>query len=76
MATNILQQGHEGGEALSPRELDVLSLLVRGKTNAEMAAELGVSERTVYSHVESIKHKLDLSSRADLLRYVRENGLK
>jgi len=76
MAANILQQGRECREGLSARELDVLSLLVRGKTNAEMAAELGVSERTVYSHVESIKHKLDLSSRADLLRYVRENGLK
>jgi DNA-binding CsgD family transcriptional regulator len=76
MTTNAPQQGHEGGEVLSARELDVLSLLVRGKTNAEMAAALDVSERTVYSHIESIKHKLDLSSRADLLRYVRENGLK
>jgi DNA-binding CsgD family transcriptional regulator len=76
MAANILRQGHEGREGLSVRELDVLSLLVRGKTNAEMAAALDVSERTIYSHIESIKQKLELSSRADLLRYVRENGLK
>jgi DNA-binding CsgD family transcriptional regulator len=76
MATNAPQQGHKGREVLSASELDLLSLLVRGKTNAEMAAALDVSERTVYSHIESIKHKLDLSSRADLLRFVRENGLK
>jgi len=62
-------------ESLTNRELDVLSLLVRGCSNAKIAAELKISERTVYGHITSVKQKLDLNNRADLLRYIRENGL-
>jgi DNA-binding NarL/FixJ family response regulator len=61
---------------LSTRELEILSMLVRGKSNAEIAAEFDLSERTVYDHITGLKQKLDVSSRADLLRYVREHGLR
>lgn len=43
--------------ALSPRELDCVPLLQYGKTNQDIAAVLGVSRRTVESHIESIKQK-------------------
>jgi DNA-binding CsgD family transcriptional regulator len=61
---------------LSQRELDAVSLLVRGSSNTEIAASMGISERTVYALIDSIKQKLGVSNRAELLRYVREHGLK
>ncbi len=61
---------------LTPRELDIVSLLVRGKSNAEIAAGFNLSERTVYAHITRIKQKLDVANRSELLRYVREHGLK
>ncbi len=75
MAGDVHHHEGKGRDGLTPRELDLLSLLVRGKTNAEMAAELELTEHTVYSYIEGIKQKLDLTSRAELLRYVRENGI-
>jgi DNA-binding CsgD family transcriptional regulator len=72
------QVDHHPGNSrqLTERELEVISLLVRGISNSEIAAELGLSERTIYDHIRNIKDKLDLVSRSDLLRYVREHGLK
>lgn len=49
--------------ALSDREEDVLAELARGKTNEQIAGELGISLNTVKSHVKRIFHKLDLSNR-------------
>ena len=48
---------------LTPRERDVLALLVEGMTNAEIASQLGVSRSTVKVHVSNILSKLDVSSR-------------
>jgi DNA-binding NarL/FixJ family response regulator len=50
---------------LSPREHDVLRLLARGPSNAEIAAELGISPRTVASHVASVYRKLQVDTRVD-----------
>ena len=75
MAGDVHHHEGKGRDGLTPRELELLSLLVRDKTNAEMAAELDLTERTVYGYIECIKQKLNLASRSDLLRYVRENGL-
>lgn len=61
--------------ALTPRELEVVSLLVRGNSNAQIAAELGLSERTVYGVIDGIKRKLGVSTRAEMLRHVREHGV-
>jgi DNA-binding CsgD family transcriptional regulator len=61
--------------ALTPRELEVLQLLARGRTNAAIAKALIVSEDTVKYHVKNILRKLQASNRADAVaRYLREAG--
>jgi DNA-binding CsgD family transcriptional regulator len=58
----------EAGD-LTPRELEVLRLIARGKTNREVARELEISEKTVARHVSNIFTKLDLSTRAAATAY-------
>ncbi len=53
----------EPKEPLTPREEDVLALLRRGLTNAQLASELGISDNTAKDHVSSILHKLDAKTR-------------
>ena len=60
---------------LSPREIDVLRLIALGHTNAEIAAQLYLSVRTVESHRAHITQKLSLSTRAELVRYSLDRGL-
>ena len=60
---------------LSPRELEVLRLVVLGYTNTEIGAQLYLSVRTVESHRAHIQQKLRLSSRAELVRYALDHGL-
>jgi NarL family two-component system response regulator LiaR len=56
-------RGQNGGLALSTREIDVLRLMVRGLTNAQIARELVVSRSTANCHVSSILAKLHVTSR-------------
>jgi two-component system response regulator NreC len=60
---------------LTPRELDVLHLLARGRTNKELAAELDMSVRTAESHHASIMSKLNVESLADLIRLAIRDGV-
>jgi len=62
-------------EALSERELEVLTLVARGASNAEIAAELFVSERTVKGHVGSIFTKLGARDRAAAIVLAFDAGL-
>jgi DNA-binding NarL/FixJ family response regulator len=55
----------ERGVALSSRERDVLRLLANGRSNSEIAAELGISPRTVASHVASIYRRLQVATRVE-----------
>ncbi|MEA2137920.1 MAG: two-component system, NarL family, response regulator NreC [Solirubrobacteraceae bacterium] len=60
---------------LSEREVEVLRMIALGHTNAEIAAQLYLSIRTVESHRAHIQQKLRRSSRADLVRYALDHGL-
>ncbi len=62
-------------EQLTRRERDVLVRIARGRTNKEIAAELGISPRTVETHRDGIARKLKMRSVADLTRLVVETGL-
>jgi len=59
---------------LTARERDVLDGIARGATNKEIAAELGISHRTVETHRESLMRKLGIRTVAGLTRYVLDAG--
>jgi DNA-binding NarL/FixJ family response regulator len=63
------------GQALSPRELDVLQRLAVGKSNKEIGAELFISEGTVKTHIKSIFSKLDVVSRTEAVATATRRGL-
>lgn len=54
-------------ERLTPRETDVMQAVARGKTNREIAEELGMSEHTVKQHLKRVFGKLEVSSRVELV---------
>ncbi len=60
---------------LSPREIEVLTLIALGHTNPEIAASLVLSVRTVESHRAHIQQKLGMVSGADLVAYARRRKL-
>ncbi len=63
------------GFGLTRRELEVLQLLGSGKRAPEIASELGISPKTVSSHLQSIFRKLDVNSRAQAVARAYEHGL-
>jgi DNA-binding NarL/FixJ family response regulator len=67
--------GSNGLAQLSPRELQVLRELSRGRTNQEIAVSLGISENTIKAHVHSILDKLDLPDRRAAAVYAQAHGL-
>jgi DNA-binding CsgD family transcriptional regulator len=68
-------RGAPTAEGLSRREREVLSLVAQGRTNAEIAAALVLSEHTVHRHVANILAKLGTSSRAAAVARAAERGL-
>lgn len=60
---------------LTPRELEVLRHLARGRTNKELASELDMSVRTAESHHANIIAKLGVESLADLIRIALRDGV-
>ena len=62
-------------DTLTSRELEVLTLIGRGKTNGEIAAELFVSEGTVKTHINHLFTKLRLRDRAAAVVFAFDHGL-
>jgi len=60
---------------LTPRELAALQLLANGHSNKEIATSLGISERTVKSHLAHLFEKLQVTSRTEAVRVATRRGL-
>ena len=67
--------GRQSVDELTPRELDVLRLLAEGKPNKLVAADLGIGEVTVKSHVRAIFTKLNVLSRTEAIAVASRSGL-
>jgi two-component system, NarL family, response regulator LiaR len=80
VATRVVEELTHGGrpraaDILTPRELDVLRLIARGRSNKRIALELGVAEKTVKTHVGHVLAKLDLADRTQAALYAVREGL-
>ena len=60
---------------LTPRELSTLRLMADGKSNKEIAGELGISERTVKTHLGHLFEKLAVTSRTEAIKVATRRGL-
>lgn len=80
LVTDYLNQDHPASEkaqldGLTAREREVLTYLAEGTSNEEIAASLVISPKTVERHRENIMQKLNLHSRAELVRYAIRKGI-
>jgi len=64
-----------GDVELTPRELDVLSLMAEGASNKMIARQLGISVHTVKFHVGSLLDKLDATGRTDAVAHAARRGV-
>jgi len=62
-------------ETLTPRQREVLQLAAEGKTNAEIAARLNISQRTVENHRATLIQRLGLQNQTELIRHAIRHGL-
>ena len=69
------KQGERRSTPATPREIEVIRLLAEGKSNKEIATQLGITVRTVETHRAKIMLKLGLHSLAELIHYAIRNEL-
>jgi len=67
--------GHMQSDAISEREIQVLSLVAAGKRNKEIAADLYIAEDTVKMHVRNIFSKLDVTDRTEAVTVALRRGI-
>jgi two-component system response regulator NreC len=69
------EPGKAADQDLTDREEEVLTLLAEGASNAEIAAGLNISPKTVARHRENIMAKLNLHTRTELVKYAIRKGI-
>lgn len=72
--TDIQPSGSAPYETLTPRERDVMDYVTRGKPNKIIAAELGVSQRTIEAHRARIFQKMQVRNAVELVHCILANG--
>jgi two-component system NarL family response regulator len=73
IATRLAQR--QAAPELSPRELEVLHLIVKGRSNKEIGSDLGLAENTVKNHVKMIFEKLKVADRTQAATTALQRGL-
>jgi len=73
--TREARGAREVAEVLSPREIEIVQLLISGLRNKEIGKKLFITEGTVKAHLHKIYAKLDIDSRLQLTVYARDKGL-
>ena len=75
---DVLMEGEASNDAdpLTPRERDILSLLLAGKANKEIAEALGITQATAETHRKNLKKKLGIATTAGLIRYALDHGIQ
>ncbi|HEU4620726.1 MAG TPA: response regulator transcription factor [Burkholderiaceae bacterium] len=69
-----LFRDHSPRPILTPRESQILAELGKGRSSKQMARQLGLSVRTIETHRQSIKRKLELTGQAELIKYAVEHA--
>jgi two-component system nitrate/nitrite response regulator NarL len=69
------ERAEEGSDPLTPRERDILGLIVAGRSNKEIADVLGITSATTETHRKNLKRKLGITTTAGLIRYALDQGI-
>lgn len=69
------ERAEEGTDPLTPRERDILGLIVAGRSNKEIAETLGITSATAETHRKNLKRKLGITTTAGLIRYALDHGI-
>ncbi|WP_163883292.1 two-component system response regulator MctR [Rhizobium laguerreae] len=69
------ERAEEGSDPLTPRERDILGLIVAGRSNKEIAETLGITPATTETHRKNLKKKLGIATTAGLIRYALDHGI-
>jgi DNA-binding NarL/FixJ family response regulator len=75
LAADLTTSSHPPHETLSPREYEIMLLLVAGHTVTDIAGRLNLSVKTVSTHRSNLLAKMKLDTNAELVRYVHAHGL-
>ncbi|MGR9250613.1 two-component system response regulator MctR [Rhizobium leguminosarum] len=69
------ERAEEGSDPLTPRERDILGLIVARRSNKEIADVLGITSATTETHRKNLKKKLGIATTAGLIRYALDHGI-